>query len=111
VPIAEAVTKLVKNTERMGCVLGGRHTAVTWLSPRVESAAVPTAPSAPIPEPCPCDACRFSLRCDAEHLACVAFSLFMAGKSAVRWKLAPRVPTRARYEAVLGGDVGQLSGV
>jgi hypothetical protein len=36
---------------------------------------------------------------------------FMAGKSAVRWKVAPRVPTRARYEAVLGGDVGQLSGV
>jgi hypothetical protein len=30
-------------------------------------------------EPCPCEGCRLALRCDAERLACVAFSLFMAG--------------------------------
>jgi len=35
-------------------------------------------------------------------LACLAFSLFMAGKSPVRWETAPRVPTRERYQALLG---------
>jgi hypothetical protein len=91
----------------MACVLAGRYTAVTWLSPRVESAAVPVAPSElvanPVPlEPCPCDGCRFAVRCKDERLACVAFSMFMAGKSTVLWKMAPRVPTRERYEALLG---------
>jgi hypothetical protein len=84
--------------------------AVTWISPRVESAAVPLAPSelvaSPVPlEPCLCDGCRLAIRCDTEHLACLAFSLFMAGKSPVRWGAAPRVPTRERYEAALG-EVG-----
>jgi len=61
------------------------------------------AASSVLLEPCPCEGCRFALRCDAEHLACVAFSLLMAGKSAVRRELAARVPTRARYDALLGG--------
>jgi hypothetical protein len=56
----------------------------------------------PVLEPCPCEGCRLAARCDTEHLACVAFSLFMAGKSPVRWGTAPRVPTRERYEALLG---------
>jgi hypothetical protein len=77
--------------------------AVTWLSPRVESAAVPIARSElNALDPCPCEGCRLALRCDTEHLACVAFSLFMTGKSSDRWQVAPRVPTRERYEAVLG---------
>jgi hypothetical protein len=81
--------------------------AVTWPTPRVESAAVPVALSelaaSPVPlEPCPCDGCRLAIRCDTEHLACLAFSLFMAGKSPVRWGTAPRLPTRERYESLLG---------
>jgi len=67
---------------------------------------VPSAPSQlDALEPCPCEGFRLAVRCDTEHLACLAFSLFMAGKSPVRWKMAPRVPTRERYEAVLG-EVG-----
>ena len=74
-----------------------------WSSPRVESAAVPIARSElNALDPCPCEGCRLAVRCDTEHLACLAFSLFMAGKSPVRWGTAPRVPTRERYEAVLG---------
>ena len=77
--------------------------------PRVESAAVSVAPSELVAslvplEPCPCDGCRFAVRCKDERLACVAFSLFMAGKSPVLWKMAPRTPTRGRYEALLGQD-------
>jgi hypothetical protein len=53
-------------------------------------------------DPSPCEGCRLALRCDTEHLACLAFSLFMAGKSPVRWGTAPRVPTRERYEALIG---------
>ena len=89
----------------MARVLAGRHPQpVTWPSSRVESAAVPIAPSQLAAlDPCPCEGCRFALRCDTEHLACLAFSLFMAGKSPVRWGTAPRVPTRERYEALLGG--------
>jgi hypothetical protein len=76
---------------------------MTSASLRVESAAVPIAPSQlDALEPCPCEGCRLALRCDTEHLACVAFSLFTAGKNPVRWGTAPRVPTRERYEALLG---------
>jgi hypothetical protein len=81
--------------------------AVTLAESKEESAAVPVAPSelagsfVPL-EPCPCEGCRLVLRCKPDHLACVAFSLFMAGKSAVRWRIAPRVPTRERYEGLLG---------
>jgi hypothetical protein len=46
--------------------------------------------------------CRFALRCETERLTCVAFSMFMAGKSQVRWRTAPRIPTRERYAALLG---------
>ena len=75
--------------------------------PRVESAAVSVAPSELVAslvplEPCPCDGCRFAVRCKDERLACVAFSLFMAGKNPVRWGTAARVPTRERYDALLG---------
>jgi hypothetical protein len=50
--------------------------------------------------PCPCDACRFRERCAVQHLACAAFSMFMAGAN---WTHAPRAPTRAMFEATLGG--------
>jgi len=59
--------------------------------------------ASPVLEPCPCDGCRFAERCKAERLACDAFATFMAGGRPVRWAVAPpRVPTRARYESVLG---------
>ena len=74
--------------------------------PRVQSAALsvasPQLAATPVLEPCPCDGCRYAVRCKDERLACVAFSMFMAGKSPVLWKMAPRVPTRERYEALLG---------
>ena len=38
-----------------------------------------------------------------EHLhACEAFSMYLHGLSEVRWRIAPRVPTRERYQALLG---------
>jgi hypothetical protein len=50
--------------------------------------------------PAPCDACRHAERCKAERLACDAFAVFLAGGSEVRWRFAPRAPTRARYESL-----------
>ncbi len=52
--------------------------------------------------PAPCDACQFAERCRSERLACEAFSLFTADASVVRWRAAPRTPTKARFEAVFG---------
>jgi len=55
-------------------------------------------------EPAPCDdGCKFRERCAAGRLACEAFCMYMAGLAAKRWREAPRAPTRARYEAVVGG--------
>jgi hypothetical protein len=53
----------------------------------------------------PCDGCRFAARCGIEGLACAAFSMYLADEPAVRWRLAPRAPTTARYTA-LGLRVG-----
>jgi hypothetical protein len=33
-------------------------------------------------------------------LACDAFAVYLAGGSEVRWRFAPRAPTRARYESL-----------
>ena len=55
----------------------------------------------------PCDGCRFAARCGIERLACAAFSMYLADEPAVRWRLAPRAPTQARYESL--GLRGRLS--
>ena len=54
--------------------------------------------------PSPCDACRFAERCREQLQACSAFSMFLHGFSKVRWRIAPRVPTRERYQTLLGND-------
>jgi len=60
----------------------------------------------PLIEPGPCDdRCRFRDRCGQGLLACEAFSVYVAGQGAPRWRLAPRVPTRARYAAIFGDQV------
>jgi hypothetical protein len=48
----------------------------------------------------PCDECRHAARCKADLLACDAWAVYLAGGSEVRWKFAPRAPTRARYESL-----------
>jgi hypothetical protein len=50
----------------------------------------------------PCDACRHAARCKADRLVCDAFAVYLAGGSEVRWKFAPRAPTRARYDSLPG---------
>jgi hypothetical protein len=52
--------------------------------------------------PSPCDACRFADRCKMQLHACEAFGMFLHGLSETRWRIAPRVPTRERYQALLG---------
>ena len=51
-------------------------------------------------EPYPCENCRLAARCEAAHEACAAFSMYVAHASELRWRAAPRVPTRATYELV-----------
>lgn len=50
----------------------------------------------------PCDDCRHAARCGAEHLACDAFAVWIAGRSATYWQTAPRQPTRERFAELLG---------
>lgn len=52
----------------------------------------------------PCTGCRFAARCAAELLACEAFAAYSGGLSEVRWSVAPRVPSRARYDSILGQE-------
>jgi hypothetical protein len=71
------------------------------------TSGIPRLPGAearalPVIEPAPCDDCRFARRCGVEQLACEAFSMYAAGLAAKRWREAPRAPTRARFEAVIG---------
>ena len=51
-----------------------------------------------VPEPC--KGCRFAPRCRAERMACDAAAGWAAGLSEIRWRAAPRAPTRARLEAL-----------
>ena len=51
-----------------------------------------------IPEPC--EFCRFAARCRAERLACDALAVWSSGAGELRWRAAPRAPTRARFEAL-----------
>lgn len=53
-------------------------------------------------EEAPCTDCRFAARCGIERLACDAFAMFLHDVPAVRWRVAPRAPTAARYMALLG---------
>ena len=48
----------------------------------------------------PCDACRFLTRCRDESLACDSYAMFKAGFAQARISIAPRVPSRARWEAL-----------
>jgi hypothetical protein len=48
----------------------------------------------------PCDSCRFLTRCKDESLACDRYALFRAGFTKARIAIAPKVPTRARWEAL-----------
>ena len=52
-----------------------------------------------VPEPC--RGCRFADRCRAERLACDAAAGWAVGLSELRWRAAPRAPTRARLEAIM----------
>ena len=51
--------------------------------------------------PEPCQFCRFAARCKVEHLACDALAVWSSGAGELRWRAAPRAPTRARFEALL----------
>jgi hypothetical protein len=64
------------------------------------------APAA-LTEPCPCDACKHAVRCKAQLLACDAYGMYVASESERRWRLAPRAPTSARYQALLEGKPGR----
>jgi hypothetical protein len=50
--------------------------------------------------PSPCDACRCAARCATSLEACEAFGLYVIGRSEVRWRTAPRVPTREQWQAI-----------
>ena len=52
-----------------------------------------------IPEPC--QSCRFAARCRTERLACDALAVWASGAGELRWRAAPRAPTRARLEALV----------
>jgi hypothetical protein len=51
-------------------------------------------------EPYPCENCRLAARCEAAHEACAAFSMYVAHASELRWRAAPRLPTRALFEEI-----------
>jgi hypothetical protein len=53
-------------------------------------------------EVAPCDGCRYAARCRADKLACAAATLYANGHSAARVAIAPRVPTRERFEQLFG---------
>lgn len=65
------------------------------------------APRAPAREgvamkgPEPCVGCRFAARCRADKLACDALAVWASGAGELRWRAAPRAPTRARFEALV----------
>jgi hypothetical protein len=53
-------------------------------------------------ERAPCDGCHLAARCNVQLLACETFSMYLHNEPPARWLCAPRAPTRARYEALLG---------
>lgn len=63
----------------------------------------PHCPDPILEAPAPCEGCRLAARCGAELLACDAFRLYYLGGGPARWALAPRLPSRREYAALLGG--------
>ena len=51
-------------------------------------------------EPFPCQECRHAARCKTSLEACAAFSLYVAHAGELRWRAAPRMPTRALFETI-----------
>ena len=50
----------------------------------------------------PCSVCRHDARCKAERLACDAFAVWRSAPNAKeRWGRAPRLPTHARFLALI----------
>ena len=53
-------------------------------------------------EPCPCDKCRHSYKCDADELACRAFAYFVRfGRFE---KYTARVPTKETFNKIFKED-------
>lgn len=51
-------------------------------------------------EAMPCDGCIHKSKCKAEHLACLAFALYV-DKGHDNWTL-PRLPTKKTYARIMG---------
>jgi hypothetical protein len=51
-------------------------------------------------EPYPCQNCRHAARCKASLEACAQFSLYVAHAGELRWRSAPRIPSRERFDAI-----------
>jgi hypothetical protein len=51
-------------------------------------------------EPYPCQNCRHAARCKVELQACDAFSLYVAHAGEARWRSAPRIPSRERFDSI-----------
>jgi hypothetical protein len=49
-------------------------------------------------DPGPCGECPKHDRCGYEKLACEAFAMFAHGHPPERYRLAPRAPSRAKFE-------------
>jgi hypothetical protein len=64
-------------------------------------ATVANAEPDEVPECCPCDQCNIRKRCARERLACLAYSMFLAGEPQTRWLSAPRSPSRHTFDAIL----------
>jgi hypothetical protein len=55
---------------------------------------------AAIEGPAPCDGCRNADRCAAQLEACPAFAVYVAHAGELRWRGAPRIPSRERFDAI-----------
>jgi hypothetical protein len=51
-------------------------------------------------EPYPCEKCRLAARCKAFLEACGAFHAYVAHAGEARWRSAPRIPSRERFDAI-----------
>jgi hypothetical protein len=52
----------------------------------------------------PCRECRLAARCEASREACAAFSLYVANAGEIRWRAAPRAPSRAQFESIFAEE-------
>ena len=51
-------------------------------------------------EPYPCESCRLASRCEAAREACSSFALYVANAGEIRWRAAPRAPSRPQFESI-----------